>query len=206
MKHFIAIAGNIGAGKTTFAEKLARCFAWELFEEPFAANPYLEKFYSDMRAWAFHTEMSFLAHRLNHHIEILKKPNSVIQDRCLYEGAEIFVKNLYQNNLLSRSDWQTYNHLYQNIIRAIKPPDIIIYLNQKPERCLENIHKRGRDLDKNIDANYVVQLDKLYNEWKKNFSICPVMEVELTLSDVINDENHFSRFVDELHQHLTLSC
>lgn len=200
MKYFIAIAGNIGAGKTTLAEKLTQRLNWELFKEPFETNPYLEKFYADMRTWAFHTEMSFLAHRLNNHIEILKKPNSVIQDRCLYEGAEIFVRNLYQNNFLSKTDWQTYDHLYQNIIKTIKPPDTIIYLNQKPEQCLLNIQKRGRDLDKNIAANYVFQLSKLYEEWKNNFSLCPIIEVDLQKNDLINDESYFARFVGDLRQ------
>lgn len=202
MKHFIAIAGNMGAGKSTFATKLAQHLSWELFEEPFETNPYLEKFYTDMRTWAFHTEMSFLGQRLNHHIEILKKPHSVIQDRCIYEGAEIFVKNLYESNILSKSDWQTYKHLYQNIIKTIKAPDLIIYLDQTPEQCLLNIQKRGRDLEKNIAADYVFQLGKLYTDWKNNFSLCPIIEIDLKKQDLINDCTVFSHFVDSLRQKL----
>ncbi|KKR54043.1 MAG: Deoxyguanosine kinase / deoxyadenosine kinase subunit [Parcubacteria group bacterium GW2011_GWA2_40_23] len=202
MKHFIAIAGNMGAGKTTLAEKLTKHLNWELFEEPFEANPYLENFYADMKTWAFHTEMSFLGQRLNHHIEILKKPHSIIQDRCLYEGAEIFVKNLYQTNCLSSTDWKTYNHLYQNLIKTIKAPDAIIYLNQTPEQCILNVQKRGRDLEKNIDPAYVFQLAKLYDEWKNNFSLCPIIDINMQKNNLINDESAFSRFVDSLQQKL----
>jgi len=202
MKYFIAIAGNMGAGKTTLAEKLAKYLNWELFEEPFEANPYLEKFYADMKTWAFHTEMSFLGQRLNHHIEILKKPHSIIQDRCLYEGAEIFVKNLYQTNCLSSTDWKTYNHLYQNLIKTIKPPDAIIYLDQTPEQCILNVQKRGRDLEKNIDPAYVFQLAKLYDEWKNNFSLCPVIDINMQKNDLINDESAFSCFIEKLQAKL----
>jgi len=205
MKYFIALAGNIGAGKTTLAQKLSKHLDWELFEEPFETNPYLEKFYADMNAWAFHTEMSFLGQRLNHHVEILKKPHSIIQDRCLYEGAEIFVKNLYQTNCLSKTDWQTYNHLYQNLIKTIKAPDLIIYLNQTPEQCLLNIQKRGRDLEKTIEPNYLFQLDQLYNEWKNKFSLCPILEIDLTRNDLINNENDFARFVVSLRQKTSLN-
>ena len=202
MKYFIAIAGNIGAGKTTLAEKLALHLNWEFFEEPFNVNPYLEKFYQDMRRWSFHTEMSFLAHRLNHHIEILKKPNSIIQDRCLYEGAEIFVKNLFQNNQLSLADWKTYQHLYQNVVKTIKPPDLIVYLEQTPERCLANIQKRGRGIETDIQLSYLKQLDNLYKEWENEFTLCPILKIDLTNSDIINDVADFSKFVDNLHQQI----
>ncbi len=203
MKYYIAIAGNIGAGKTTLAGKLANHLNWELFEEPFNVNPYLEKFYQDMHRWAFHTEMSFLAHRLNHHIEILKRPNSIIQDRCLYEGAEIFVKNLYQNNSLSLTDWKTYQHLYQNVVKTIKPPDLIIFLNQTPHKCLENIQKRGRNIESTLQLSYLEQLHSLYTDWTTTFNLCPILKVDLNITDIINQEDKFTAFVDRLRQQIT---
>jgi deoxyadenosine/deoxycytidine kinase len=178
MKHFIAIAGNIGAGKTCLSKRLAALLGWELYQEPFQENPYLENFYGDMTKWAFQCEMAFLGHRLNNHWEILNKENSTIQDRCIYEGAEIFVKNLYRNNHLSETDWNTYNNLYQTIISNLRPPELIVYLKSSPERCLSNIKTRNRAMDTNIDESYLRNLSALYDEWHNNFSACPVMMIE----------------------------
>ena len=177
MKHFIAVAGNIGAGKTCLSKRLAAMFDWELYQEPFQENPYLENFYADMARWAFQCEMSFLGYRLRNHWEILNKDNSIIQDRCIYEGAEIFVKNLYRTRNLSEHDWQTYDNLYQTLISNLEPPEMIVYLESSPERCLQNIKHRNRALDTDIDEDYLRNLHALYAEWQKNFSVCPILTV-----------------------------
>lgn len=177
MKHFIAVAGNIGAGKTCLSKRLAALLGWELYQEPFQENPYLENFYGDMAKWAFQCEMAFLGHRLKNHWEILNKENSTIQDRCIYEGAEIFVKNLYRSNNMTESDWKTYDNLYQTIIFNLRPPELIVYLKSSPERCIANIKTRNRALDTDIDENYLRNLSGLYDEWHQNFSVCPVLTI-----------------------------
>lgn len=199
MPHFLAIAGNIGAGKTSLATKLSNHLGWELFEEPFQANPYLELFYEDMPRWAFHTETSFLSHRLKSHIEILNKKTNIIQDRCIYEGAEVFVRNLYERGQLSETDWQTYNHLYQNLIKTITPPDLIIYIKSTANRCLHNIKKRGRELDKDVDPKYINDLGNIYNDWHQNFSTCPILVADADNYEFISNVDDFHQLIDKVN-------
>lgn len=193
MPSFLAIAGNIGAGKSNLAKNLSNHLGWELFEEPFQANPYLELFYEDMKKWAFHTETSFLSHRLMSHIEILNRKTNIIQDRCIYEGAEVFVRNLYETGYLSEIDFNTYKHLYNNLIKTIAPPDIVIYIKSSPERCMRNIQRRGRDLDKNVDPKYIEDLGNIYDEWHQSFQTCPVLIAD-------SDKYDFKHNVDDFHQ------
>ncbi len=198
MPTFLAIAGNIGAGKTCLAKKLSHHLGWELFNEPFQDNPYLELFYEDMKRWAFHTETSFLSHRLINHIEVLNRKTNIIQDRCIYEGAEIFVKNLYETGHLSKTDWDTYNHLYQSLIKTIAPPDLIVYIKSTPERCLANIKKRGRDLDKNVEPQYIHNLDRIYNEWHQNFKACPILIANADNCEFIANDDDFHQLIDKI--------
>lgn len=198
MPNFIAIAGNIGAGKTSLAEKLSHHLGWELFEEPFQANPYLELFYQDMKRWAFHTETSFLSHRLKSHIEILNKNTNIIQDRCIYEGAEVFVRNLYETGYLSETDWNTYNHLYQNLIKTITPPDLIIFIKSTSERCLSNIKKRNRELDRNVEPEYITDLGNIYNEWHQTFQTCPILIADSDKYEFITNDDDFHQLIDKI--------
>jgi len=198
MKKYIAIAGNIGAGKSNLANKLADHFGFELFQEPFKINPYLEQFYKDMKTWAFRTELAFLSHRLQDHLSLLDREHSVIQDRCLYEGAEVFVKNLYVTDNLSEHDWQTYNHLYENIKKHIAPPDLMVYIKSSVDRCMNNIQNRGRDLDKNIERDYLVGLDDLYRNWHQEFSLCPVVVADADENDFKYNESDFQGLVREI--------
>jgi len=202
MKNFLAIAGNIGAGKTSLAQKLSRSLGWTLFEEPFAENPYLERFYQDMKAWAFHCETSFLAQRLQTHLHIAQKPDSFIQDRCLYEGAEIFTKNLYKKGFLSETDWQTYQHLYQNIASNLRHPDLIVYLQASPQHCLNNIKRRARDLEKNIDPIYLQELHNLYEEWIANFHFCPTLTVNIENVDFVSDDGAYQKIFKQIRHQL----
>ncbi|MBU1132503.1 deoxynucleoside kinase [Patescibacteria group bacterium] len=198
MKYFIAIAGNIGAGKSSLAKKLSANLGWELFQEPFCQNPYLENFYEDMRKWAFHCETAFFASRISDHFEILKKENSIIQDRCIYEGAEIFVKNLYRRNHLSETDWQTYKKLYDSIVPNLQTPDLIIFLQSSVERCLSHIKKRERGMETAIDREYIENLNYLYEEWEKTFSLCPIFRVDADKVDLKYNEIDFKSLLQEL--------
>lgn len=204
MKHFLAVTGNIGAGKTSLARKLAAFFNWELCDEPFTVNPYLENYYKDMAKWSFHCETSFLALRLENHINILKKEHSIIQDRCIYEGAEMFVRYLYKNNLLNETDWQTYHHLYQTTCSLITPPDLIIYIKSSTERCIRNIKQRNRGLDCNVDPAYIADLNKLYEDWEKKFTICPILTADADKFDFKLNEQAFLKLAADIQQKLKL--
>ncbi|MEK7532747.1 MAG: deoxynucleoside kinase, partial [Patescibacteria group bacterium] len=114
MSYFIAIAGNIGVGKSTLTERLGSKLGWEIYLEPTTENPYLADFYRDMRRWGFHSQVFFLTHRLQQHIDLLNAPNTVVQDRSVYENAEVFARNLYEKDLISERDWMTYQRIYQN--------------------------------------------------------------------------------------------
>ena len=129
MKKFVAVAGNIGVGKSTLVSKLCESLGWEPFYEPEAENPYLPDFYEKMKRWAFHSQVYFLTHRLRIHQQIIDSPNSVIQDRCVYEDAEIFAQNLYNQGHIRERDFKTYWELYQVLSKFLPPPDLVVYLN-----------------------------------------------------------------------------
>jgi len=198
MKHHIAIAGNIGAGKTNLAKKLAEHFDWELFQEPFQENPYLENYYQDMGKWAFHCEMFFLSRRLKDQLAIIKNEKSILQDRCLYEGAEVFVKNLFLNNHLDEHAWSTYNNIYQSLVTLMPAPNLIIYLRSSTDRCFNNLNKRNRGLEAGIEKNYLADLNKLYEEWISNFKLCPIIIADGDANDFKYNDCDFTRLSEQI--------
>jgi deoxyadenosine/deoxycytidine kinase len=198
MKYYIAIAGNIGAGKTTLARKLAEYFQFERVEEPFVDNPYLEKFYTDMRTWAFRCELAFLHQRLQHHLTITAQEHSVIQDRTIYEGAEIFAKNSYLNQHMTEADWQTYIHLYENLRLALPRPDLIIYLRSSVDRCQTNMRRRGRELETGVSREYLAALHDLYENWRETFTVCPILTADANLYDYKHNDQHFNSLATEI--------
>lgn len=177
MKHFVAVAGNIGVGKSTLVDKLATHLHWNPYYEPVAENPYLKDFYADMRAWAFQSQVFFLRHRLSMHLDLLADPISVIQDRSVYEDAEIFAKNLYLSGQMDERDYSTYRALYQLFCDMLRPPDLVIYLRASVPTLQRRIAQRGRDFESKISDDYLQQLNGLYEDWVTNFSLCPVLTV-----------------------------
>ncbi len=177
MKHFVAVAGNIGVGKSTLVSMLAESLNWKPFFEPVTENPYLADFYRDMRAWAFHSQIFFLTKRLRIHRQLLEHPNSAIQDRSVYEDAEIFACNLYRQGLISQRDYTAYADLYQVLSEFLPPPDLVIYLRASVPTLVERIHQRGRDYEREISTDYLGQLNSLYEEWISNFRLCPILTV-----------------------------
>lgn len=202
MKHHVAIAGNIGAGKTNLAKKLAQHFDWELFQEPFQENPYLENYYQDMAKWAFHCEMFFLSRRLKDQLTIIKSDKSILQDRCLYEGAEVFVKNLFLNNHLDEHAWSTYNNIYQSLVTLMPPPDLIIYLRSSTDRCFNNLQKRNRGLEVGVEKGYLADLNKLYEDWIADFKLCPIIIADGDQNDFKYNEQDFSQLTEQIRARL----
>jgi len=176
-KQFIAVAGNIGAGKSTLVTRLSKRLRWKPYFEPVAENPYLVDFYGDMRRWAFHSQVFFLSYRIRSHTELLKDPRSVVQDRSVYEDAEVFAKNLYNEGFINERDYKTYCSLYDQFVSLLDPPHLVIYLKTPVSVLKERIQKRGRDFEARITTEYLTKLSELYDEWIENYSLSPVLTV-----------------------------
>lgn len=186
-KYFIAIAGNIGVGKSTLTQLLAESFGWQPFYEANAENPYLADFYADMQRWSFHSQVFFLGKRLEHHRQLIDHPGSVIQDRTVYEDAEIFAHNLYEQGRMSERDYDAYRRLYQAVSAFVPPPNLIIYLQASVTTLLQHINQRGRDYERNISIDYLEQLNSLYNRWIDHWTACPVLRVSMDDIDFYNN-------------------
>lgn len=203
MKKFVAVAGNIGVGKSTLVALLCQNLAWQPFYEPVAENPYLADFYADMRTWAFHSQIFFLTHRLRMHRQLLAHPTSVLQDRTVYEDAEIFAENLYQQGLIQTRDYNTYHELYEVLTGFLPPPDLVVYLRASVSTLFSRISKRGRDFERQITPEYLEQLNELYESWIAGFSLCPVLTVPSDDLDYVANSNHLELIALKVQEKLT---
>lgn len=203
MKRFIGVAGNVGVGKSTLTSLLSEYLCWEPFYEAVDDNPYLADFYKDMRAWSFHSQVYFLSRRLSHHRQIVERPGTVVQDRTVYEDAEIFARNLQRQGHMNDRDWSSYWDLYQTVITILPPPDLVIYLQASVPVLQERIRQRGRDYEQEISVEYLVQLNDLYEEWVDGFTLCPVLTVPTDDLNFVAVNSHLeliaSRVLDKLH-------
>jgi deoxyadenosine/deoxycytidine kinase len=202
MKKFIAVAGNIGVGKSTLVEMLCARMQWEPFFEGVRDNPYLADFYKDMRAWAFHSQIFFLARRLRDLRRLRDFPGVVVQDRSVYEDAEIFAKNLYRQGYIAERDWQTYWELYQVLTELLPPPDLVVYLSASVPTLLHRIALRGREYEKNIAPDYLARLNVLYDEWIADFKLCPVLIVPADRLDFVVNGEHLDLIAQKIQEKL----
>jgi deoxyadenosine/deoxycytidine kinase len=203
MKKFVAIAGNIGVGKSTLVKMLCDQMGWDPFYEPVTENPYLEDFYRNMSEWAFHSQVFFLTHRLRSHFQLAQHPNSVIQDRSVYEDAEIFARNLYQQGNIQERDYWTYRDLYETAVQFLPPPDLVIYLRASVPTLLARIELRGRDYERRIAPEYLQNLNALYESWIENFTLCPVLAVPADDLDYVAHPGHLRLIVAKVDDKLT---
>ncbi|HOC21258.1 MAG: deoxynucleoside kinase [Chloroflexi bacterium] len=201
-KYYIAIAGNIGAGKTTLTTMLSRRLGWEPFLEGVTDNPYLADFYENMEKWSFHSQVFFLARRLRHHRELLDRPNSVIQDRTVYEDAEIFAQNLFLRGAMQLRDFNTYRDLYEAVTAILPPPDLVIYLRASLPTLLERIQHRGRSFERQIAPEYIAQLNTLYEAWFQSFTLCPILTVPADRLDFVANGGHLDLIVERILERL----
>lgn len=202
MKQFIAIAGNIGVGKSTLVDLLSARLGWEPFFEGVVDNPYLADFYADMAAWSFHSQIFFLSRRLRDLRRLMDYLKTVVQDRSVYEDAEIFAKNLYRQGFISERDWMCYRELYQVLTELLPPPDLVIYLQAAVPTLLQRIALRGRDYEKKIAPDYLAQLNALYEEWIANFNLCPVLIVPADRLDFVANGSHLDLIVHKVQEKL----
>ncbi|MBK6910020.1 MAG: deoxynucleoside kinase [bacterium] len=164
-RYFIAIAGNIGAGKTTLAQRLAQQLGWRCELEPVINNPYLADFYADMSRWSFHLQVYFLSKRFESQLGIERHHQSCVQDRTIYEDAEIFARTLHARGFMSERDWENYRSLFDAMTDQLKRPDLIIYLKSDVPSLLRRIELRGREYERSIDPDYLAQLNDAYESW-----------------------------------------
>lgn len=198
VKH-IAIAGNIGAGKTTLTKQLAKHFGWEAHYEDVENNPYLYDFYQDMPRWAFNLQIYFLNSRFKQIIEIQKGSKTVIQDRTIYEDAQIFAPNLHAMGLMSTRDFQNYSEIFNTITSLISPPDLLIYLRGSIPALVNQIQKRGREYEDNLRLDYLRRLNEYYEGWVSKYRHGKILVIDIDninfadkkedLGDVINKVN-----------------
>jgi deoxyadenosine/deoxycytidine kinase len=177
----IAIAGNIGSGKTTLSGLLAKNFGWQPHYEDVDTNPYLPSFYEDMQRWSFNLQIYFLNSRFRQIVDIRKSGKNVIQDRTIYEDAHIFAPNLHTMNLMTTRDYDNYQSLFELMSSFIQPPDLLIYLRADVPTLVRNIQKRGRDYEASIRLDYLKSLNERYENWINNYT-----EGKLLIFDVDN--------------------
>ncbi len=195
-KQFIAIAGNIGAGKSSLTRLLSDAFGWEPFYEAAAENPYLADFYADMKRWSFHSQVFYLGKRLEHHRQLVDHPGSVVQDRTVYEDAEIFARNLYVQGQMSERDYDAYRRLYRAVSSFLPPPDLIVYLRGSVETLIHHIEKRGNDYERSIAPAYLQQLNELYEAWIGDWTACPVVTIEMDSIDFLQNADDLNEIID----------
>ena len=182
----IAVAGNIGAGKTTLISLLSKKNNWEAHFEDVDNNPYLNDFYQDMKRWSFNLQIFFLHSRFQKVIEILNSNKTVIQDRTIYEDANIFAPNLHSMGLMTTRDYNNYKNLFNLMTGLIKPPDLLIYLRANVETLVTRIQKRGRDYEQAISVDYLTRLNERYEAWVAGY------KDKILIVDV-NDKNFEDR-------------
>ena len=190
MKKFIIISGNIGSGKSSLTKILSERLRWKAFYEVVEDNPYLEDFYNDMKKWSFHLQVFFLSKRFQHHQNIVRDPCSVVQDRSIYEDVDIFAQNLYEQGFMSPRDYHNYRELFTIMVDFLSPPDLIIYLQASVDTLKQRIALRGRDYEKNISSDYLEQLNILYKNWVKGFTICPILTIPTDNFDFVQSSEH----------------
>lgn len=186
-RKFIAVAGNIGSGKSSLVQFLTSTYNVAPFYEPNEENPYLADFYADMRRWAFHSQMFFLSNKFRMHLEADRADGVVVQDRTIFEDAEIFATALHQMRTIDGRDWDTYWGFYQTILAAIQPPDLLIYVRAPIRTLRRRIRLRGRAMEQNIPLSYLKRLESLYERWVADYDSSEVLVLESDRIDYVGD-------------------
>ncbi|MEK6756382.1 MAG: deoxynucleoside kinase [Bacteroidota bacterium] len=202
---FIAVAGNIGSGKSSLTRLLAEHFGWKPYFESVDDNPYLPDFYADMHRWSFHLQIYFLANRFKHHKRMTESGESVIQDRSIYEDAEIFARNLYEIGKMDERDYSNYASLFGVMIDYLKSPDLMIYLRSTIDALVQNISRRGRSFEQGIQREYLEQLNKHYESWIGRYKRGPLLIVESDHLDFVNREQDLKQVIGLVRKELGLA-
>lgn len=198
----IAIAGNIGAGKTTLTKLLAKNFNWDAQLEEVDNNPYLNDFYDDMPRWSFNLQIFFLNSRYRQIIDIKNSKKPIIQDRTIYEDAEIFAPNLHKMGLMSSRDFKNYKSLYESIISQVEPPDLMIYMKASIPTLVDNIQKRGRDYEDSIRLDYLKKLNEFYNSWINKYEHGKVLVIDCDKLNFVENKEDLASIYNKVEAEL----
>jgi len=201
-KKYIAIAGNMGSGKSSLVKFLCQHFGLKPFFEPNDINPFLVRFYKDMHRWAFHSQMSFLTQKYRIHQELDNHQEPVIQDRTIYEDAQVYAKHLFLQKYMDKQEHETYTHMYENFVRTITPPDLMIYLECPLRMLRKRIKMRGRKMEMNIPDSYITSLEKLYKSWISKYKRSPVIVYSTEKIDYMSDFIHRADLLETISKHL----
>jgi deoxyadenosine/deoxycytidine kinase len=200
-KH-IAIAGNIGAGKTTLTNQLAKHFGWEPHYEDVEDNPYLADFYHDMHRWSFNLQVYFLNSRYRQVVDIQKGDRTIIQDRTIYEDAHIFAPNLHEMGLMSKRDFDNYFSLFQLMQKQVQAPDLLIYLKASIPTLVDHIHTRGRDYEGTISIDYLKKLNERYDSWISTYQEGKLLIINADELDFINRQEDLGTIISKVQAEL----
>jgi deoxyadenosine/deoxycytidine kinase len=198
---YIAVAGNIGAGKSSLTGLLAKHFKWQAFYESVDDNPYLADFYEDMLRWSFNLQIYFLSSRFRHQKEMLEQQISLIQDRTIYEDVEIFAKNLHEMNLMSDRDFNNYEALFHEMSHYLRPPDLLIYLRAQVPTLVRQIQQRGRDYENTIRIDYLERLNRLYEDWIDRYPFEKLI-IDTDDLDFVNNPEDLGKIIALIEQRI----
>lgn len=198
----IAVAGNIGSGKTTLTKLLSNHYSWATHYEDVDSNPYLNDFYEDMQRWSFNLQVYFLNSRFNSVLKIRESGKTVIQDRTIYEDAHIFALNLHEMGLMTSRDFNNYFELFNLMSKLIEPPDLLIYLRASVPTLVKQIQLRGRAYESSIRLDYLTSLNKRYEEWIKNYNLGKVLIIDTDNLDFQNITKDLSYVIDKINAHI----
>ncbi len=194
----VAIAGNIGAGKTTLCQKLANHYTWDVHFEDEQHNPYLPDFYDDMKRWAFHLQIHFLHNRYKQIVSIQSGQSTVVQDRTIYEDAFIFAPNLHEMGLMSKRDFDNYRSLFETMTQQISAPDLLIYLKADISTLVSHIQTRGRDYEGNMSLDYLRKLNERYEDWIRDYKEGPLLIIETKDLDFTTKPADLGKILDAI--------
>ncbi|MBG60188.1 MAG: deoxynucleoside kinase [Peredibacter sp.] len=198
-RHFVVVAGNIGSGKTTLTKKLSNRLGWKPFFESVQDNPYLADFYDNMSRWSFPLQVYFLNHRFNTHKNIESGLASSVQDRSIYEDANIFARALFEQGDLDARDYENYCKLYESMIQYLSPPTLMIFLKRSVPKLQERIQLRGRDYEQAIPVDYLTKLNQYYDDWYDSYELGKSLIVDTDDLDFLENEDHFDKLVQKIH-------
>ena len=201
-RKYIAIAGNIGSGKSSLTRVLSDYFKWEAIHERVEDNPYLADFYQDMRRWSFNLQVFFLSRRFMDQEAIEQRPHSVVQDRSIYEDAEIFARNLFEMGLMSTRDYENYRDLFAVMVRYLRPPDLLVYLRASVPELVNHIQLRGRPFESSIRIEYLERLNQLYEAWIARYDLGPKMILSVDDVDFVREHDDRNQVIARIESRL----
>jgi len=201
-KRLVIVAGNIGVGKTSLAERLGARLGWLSAFESVVDNPYLADFYADMREWSFHLQVFFLGHRAQQYLEMANDSQSVILDRTIYEDAYIFARALHHLGNLSERDYLAYQRVFDLVTSQLPPPDLLIYLKAPVPVLMNRIHSRARSIETGITTEYLSLLESFYDDWLQDFDVCPVLTIRSDDLDFVHKPKHLDIVVQRIQDRL----